>query len=56
MKQTHKRLWDSSPPFPTEPVCLAELERIQVQEGGKRKFGMLLTCMDVLLPPARVPP
>ncbi|KAJ3610166.1 hypothetical protein NHX12_022260 [Muraenolepis orangiensis] len=22
-----------------KPVCLAELERIQVQEGGKRKFG-----------------
>ena len=25
---------------PSEPPCLAELERIQVQEGGKNKLGI----------------
>lgn len=27
----------------TEPPCLAELERIQVLDGGKRKYGMYPT-------------
>lgn len=29
--------------FFLEPTCLAELERIQVLDGGKRKFGRYLT-------------
>uniref|UniRef100_A0A8C4ZHL5 SPARC (osteonectin), cwcv and kazal like domains proteoglycan 2 n=1 Tax=Gadus morhua TaxID=8049 RepID=A0A8C4ZHL5_GADMO len=29
-----------------KPVCLAELERIQVQEGGKRKFGVFIPSCD----------
>lgn len=29
-----------------KPPCLAELERIQVQEGGKRKFGLFIPSCD----------
>ncbi|XP_067092007.1 testican-2 [Osmerus mordax] len=29
-----------------KPPCLSELERIQVQEGGKRKFGLFIPSCD----------
>lgn len=34
--------------FLSEPPCLAELERIQVLDGGKRKYGRYLTSHNTI--------
>lgn len=36
-------------PLVSEPPCLAEIERIQVLDGGKRKFGRCPTSHKALL-------